>query len=158
MSNETLTHSADPIVVPLFGVSTLQGAMRSMHTDYGFYDYLYSLGISEGDLRGTVLDIGSGKDEHFSKVAAARGRRGVISLNPTLVTTVQRERVKSSLDAGIDWQRRSVAALAQNLPFRDESFDTIVSHYAVPLWIMGEETIVTVLKEVVRVLKPGLII
>lgn len=153
MSNESLTHPADPIVDQLFGVNALQDVMMSRYTDYSFNEYLQSLGISEDDLRGIVLDIGSGKNEQFSKTAAARGIR-VVSLNPRLVIDVQRERVKSPL-WGIEWQRRSVAALAQKLPFRDESFDTIVSHYSIPLWILGEENIVTALREVVRVLKRG---
>ncbi|OGK31336.1 hypothetical protein A3F29_02805 [Candidatus Roizmanbacteria bacterium RIFCSPHIGHO2_12_FULL_33_9] len=153
MLNESLTHSPDRDDVLSFGVSPLQDVMMSINNEYGFDEYLKDLGISEADLRGLVLDIGSGKTERFSKTAAKRGI-SVVSVNPRLVDEVQRERVKSSLD-GIDWQRRSVAALAQNLPFRDESFDTIVSHFAVPLWIMEEKDIATALREAVRVLKPG---
>jgi|SRR3990167_2040311 len=154
MLTESLTQPTGLLFNQLFGGGPLQDAMKlSIHSDYGFNAYLQSFRISEDDLSGTVLDIGSGKFELFSKGAAARGIK-VISLNPRLVDEMQREWVKRPVE-GIEWQERSVAALAQNLPFQDESFDTIVSHYSIPMWILEEEGVITALREIVRVLKPG---
>lgn len=48
----------------------------------------------------------------------------------------------------------SVAALSIALPFKEDSFDTVVSLFALPFWVLPEDRDKS-FREVVRVLKPG---
>jgi len=126
-------------------------------TNRNLADCLEYLGIREPDLVGKkVLDIGSGRFELFSRQAAKLGCE-VVSLNPRLA-----EKEYASLAQGLwspfepqlVWQGRSVAALAQNLPFADETFDLVCSVYGVPIFLEREEDGDTFL-QIYRVLKPG---
>lgn len=148
----------------------LEQALRSAATDRSLESYLEDLGLDLSDLKGKVLDLGSGRGENFSRQASIKGIE-VISVNPMLVTTRERNTRKDLIEnydvpnnivfpfenfKRIPDQKRSIAALAQDLPFQNESFNTIVSLYAVPLWLsQNSKSLMIVFKEIYRVLKPG---
>lgn len=141
-------------------------------TRRGLDDYLDLLEIGIDDLGEQILDLGAGMNELFSKEASQHGKT-VISINPKLYlnhfSKEARERYFEPLTIdsfkslkalkrtflGIPWQKKSVVALAQALPFDDEVFDTIVSVESVPLYLPDtDEDWEKTFREAVRVLKP----
>ncbi len=119
-------------------------------------DYKEFLGFSEQELENkSVLDLGSGSREKLTTDLKKAGIvANVISINPDY--TLQKYR--TIINNQKDWQHKSVAGLAQNLPFADGSFDFIlgvesITMYADPL---HEPKIAKAwAKEIIRVLKPG---
>ena len=118
-------------------------------TDRSFNEYLSHLGLESEDLSGKIiLDIGSGAKERFSKEAEKYGAK-VYSINPKLKSWMARKELQDS-----EWQKRSIAARAQQLPFKDNQFDIITSLYAFPVWFIKKD-MAGVLKEMIRVLRPS---
>lgn len=123
-------------------------------TRNSFGEYMDMLGIDIEQLGTDVLDLGAGMDEKFSKQATEYGLN-VFSVNPKLLLKKYRNEVKMPID-GIEWQRKSIAAMAQNLPFKDEVFDSIVAVESVPGYLDHTyEAYYDTFREMVRVLKPG---
>ena len=127
----------------------LAQALMSRLTSRDFLQYLDSFQISLEDLGSHILDLGAGKDEAFSKGAAVQEKK-VVSVNPRLLQEENRNFVKQDGN----WQERSIAGLAQNLPFKNAVFDSVVSLFAFPYWVHPTEWKKS-LKEILRVLKPG---
>ncbi|OGK31134.1 hypothetical protein A3F29_01970 [Candidatus Roizmanbacteria bacterium RIFCSPHIGHO2_12_FULL_33_9] len=120
-----------------------------------FAKYLKRLGLVKEDLGHTVLDIGSSVEEKFAIKASKNGIQ-VYSVNPQLIdddVRFERNKARKKLNRK-KLKPESVAALSIALPFKDESFDTVVSLYALPTWVPEEEWDKS-FREVVRVLKPG---
>lgn len=112
-------------------------------------DYINFFGISPEMLRGkTVLDVGAGKTEKFSREAAKYGAL-VYSISPAYSSAKARKTVSSQPD----WQKRSVAARAQQIPLKDQSFDLITALYSVSYYVEDEKEQLQCLKEMTRVLK-----
>ena len=105
-----------------------------------------------------VLDIGSSADERFSKQAAQKGIK-VISLNPELKESEILNLSKASIWDSLRWkkkQRKSAAGIAQELPFKDNSFDAEVSVFGIPAYLPPYESEYhTTFKEIIRTLKHG---
>ena len=155
------------LMLPLPVVSDaerLNIALASGSSNMGLETYLNTLGITEQDLKGLVLDLGSGNMERFSREASQIGKV-VVSLNPKLVGSNVVSEAKEGegfengwfsdyIESNVPWQRRSVAAIAQRLPFGNETFDTIVSTAAVPGYLARDDYHAAV-DEIVRILKPG---
>ncbi|OGC55657.1 hypothetical protein A2797_01155 [candidate division WWE3 bacterium RIFCSPHIGHO2_01_FULL_48_15] len=137
-------------------------------TDRSLSEYQELLDLPILELKDkTVLDIGSGKHETFAKEAAQKGAN-VISINPYLKFPGYREELLKGPDA---WERfvarfrakakepngnrSSIAALGQDLPFKDEVFDIVTSVFAVPHYLTDESDVVRSFDEIARVLKPG---
>jgi len=97
-------------------------------------DYKEFLGFDERHLAGkTVLDLGSGSQEKLTKDLKEAGvEANVISLNPDYSLKKYR-RVINNQD---DWQKKSVAAVAQALPFKDASFDVVLGLESVTMYVM----------------------
>lgn len=130
---------------------------KSVLSDYSFKGYCESLYLNPEDLNGkTILDLGSGEHENFSREAIKVGAT-VVSLNPQLL----RENIREKVVNFPDWEKKSVAGRAQQLPFKDGSFDLIVSYFAIPTWVpresheMFEKEMLQILTESLRVLEPG---
>lgn len=126
-------------------------------SDRGLKDYLRLLEVSPEYLRGKkILDVGSGKTERFSKEAKEWGA-DVYSVNPEHRGRSQREKVKKRFLFFRDprWQKKSVAAVAQELPFKDNSFDMVTSLSSVPFYIISEEGKRAAIREMTRVVKQG---
>lgn len=113
-----------------------------------FHSYVEKLRITPEDLKKNILDVGAG-GAGFAKWAKEQGIADKIySLEP-------REEVLTKRD-------KSIAALAENIPFRDESFDLVISVFAIPNIYLDEgsadeikEKVKNSFNEMVRVLKPG---
>ena len=136
----------------------LEKALFSASTDRPVAEYLNDLSLEYGDLKGTVLDLGSGIGELFSREASLVGIK-VVSVNPKLAVKAEREKRKDVIEnygkIRKHDQKRSIASLAQALPFPDNTFDTVVSLYAVPLWIdQNKKSFNQVFCEIHRILKP----
>ncbi len=118
-------------------------------SDRTFANYLKLLGITSSELGSRILDIGSGETQRFAREASLSGRE-VISLNPLLRDSKWRKLVQTDSSE----PPQSVAAVAQNLPFTNNSFDTVVSVFAIPMYL-EKRAYKQSLQEIYRVLKPG---
>lgn len=127
-------------------------------TDRDLMTYCKYFHLKPEDLEGKkILDIGSGKQERFSKEASLYNA-AVVSLNPALQEKGVREDVKADIlnkDTLLEWRKKSVGGIAQELPFKDKSFDILTSLYAVPYYIDSHKGKLGAIKEMVRVLKEG---
>lgn len=124
-------------------------------TDGGLNIYSMFLQFNPKRLNGKmILDIGPGKTEAFSRETAKYGAT-VYSISPAYTSKKARERVSSQPD----WQKRSVVARAQQIPFKDETFDLITALFSVSRYVESEDEELLIIKEMTRVLKPnGLIL
>lgn len=118
--------------------------------------YEETLGFNRKELQGlTVLDLGSGATEKFSRELKQAGIEvNVISLNPDYTQKHARDMAREKSD----WQGKSVAAIAQELPFKNQSFDRVLGMNSVTLYSnprQNSEATRRWLNEIVRVLKPG---
>lgn len=132
----------------------LSRATESASGTRSFKDYLDELGIEINDLKGRVLDIGSGSKEQFAQGAAEHGIE-IVSLNPKLASQKERKKRKNDIEDGKSDKviKTPIAAISQHLPFTNETFGTVVSLYAVPTWLEPEDYKVS-FGEIHRVLKP----
>lgn len=122
-------------------------------TDRSLLEYCARFGFEPEDLRDKIiLDVGSGRKETFSKQAAEYGAI-VYSISPSLKKWVARKFVKGLILPDKKWQRKSVAAKAQNIPFADESFDIVTALWSVPVYNVFSDMHQSI-KEMLRVLKP----
>ncbi|MBI2035793.1 MAG: class I SAM-dependent methyltransferase [Candidatus Liptonbacteria bacterium] len=127
-------------------------------TDRDLSTYLREFRLSVNDLPNKkILDIGSGKQERFSKEASEFGAE-VFSINPALQKKEARNDVKENITSNVsgkklEWQERSFAGRGQELPFQDDTFDVVTSLYAVPYFIDSEKGRAQALREIIRVLK-----
>jgi ubiquinone/menaquinone biosynthesis C-methylase UbiE len=107
-----------------------QGYGTSKDLDRSLEEYVELTGIPIGELRGeSVLDIGSGGKESFSKQAAEQDVK-ITSLNPALKDEAHRSLLKDPASDLNPWQKRSAAGLAQELPFADNTFKAEVGLYS----------------------------
>lgn len=135
-------------------------------TNRGFDETLTFIGIQSNNLEGKVLDIGSAEAERFARDAKKYGYDiETFSVNPKMSSKEERDTRKYLIDRRqqaemFDYNKtlptplEPIAALVQNLPFKDETFDTVISCFAMPLWIPPSDFEQS-FKEICRVLKPG---
>lgn len=121
---------------------------------HGLEEYETKLGFNRKELEGlTVLDLGSGATEKLSRELKESGvNSNIISLNPDYIYEDIRNTATQS-----GWQGKSVAALAQELPFKNESFDAIIGLNSVSIYanISHPEALQAWLSEIARVLRSG---
>lgn len=122
----------------------LRESRFSPQTDRGIEDYQVAFGIDVDTLRGKkILDLGSGKGA-FIKEAWARGIE-VVGVNPG----VYHKEILPNHP-----KEKTAAALAQSLPFKDQSFDVIFSVYGVPYYLEElKSEYVAMFREIARTLK-----
>lgn len=129
--------------------SETRHALSAPLTDRSLHEYEQEFGFKVAELGKKVLDLGSGTSERFAREARQYGVN-VTSVNPQLIDPdVRRQR---KILGGETTHVNSVAALAQNLPFPNETFDSVVSFYAVPMHLREAEYTPAIL-EIHRVLK-----
>jgi len=111
--------------------------------------YLEWLNLTPEDLKDKkILDVGSGVG-HFAAEAKNFGAKDVISLDPGFKLERNREKAKK-IGAGT-----AIAARADALPFRDESFDLILNNFSVPMWSESPSEMEETFREELRTLRPG---
>lgn len=129
-------------------------AMKTM----GFFErYKRFLGIpiSRKFLGETVLDLGAGYSGELPEHAARRGIK-VYSLSESFSDEHYRKLLKKHLSSKLNKKFPFTAGLAQELPFKSNSFDSVLSCWAIPMYLeTNKEEHEAAFKEIVRVLKPG---
>ncbi len=127
----------------------------SILTDRGLREYQMTLGFSVYDIQDKkILDVGSGAKELFSKQAAKYGAE-VYSLNPKLKKWYRRKGLAGWIAKDPKWQKRSVAARAQELPFAPESFDMATALWSISWYLNNHEERMEAVKQILGALKPG---
>lgn len=118
------------------------------------------LGINEGDLKNKkVLDLGSGN----ASVAQELSLKGIeVHSLDLLCKPIETPKhsvgpfvSKFGQDAYDKAKAKAVTGQAEYLPYRDESFDTVIALFSIPFYSPDEAHLEQVLKEIVRVLKNG---
>lgn len=129
----------------------------SMLTERAPESYFSHFDLEPEDLKDkSILDVGSGKHEWFADHMKEYGAE-VYSINPKLRYKWQRDHLnKNNRNHG-----KAIAARAQEIPFASESFDLVLSHWAIPAYIPNRDgEIITedgkiILQELCRVVKHG---
>lgn len=125
-------------------------------SDNGLFAYEQYLNFpTEKYFGGKVLDIGAGYGERFNIEAASEGVE-VISLNPELKREGAREMREEIMESKHADLAESIAGLAQELPFKNGTFDGVTSLCGVPRYL--ERSLAEyrqAFSEIMRVLKPG---
>ena len=93
-----------------------------------------------------VLDLGCGAGHVSFKVAPRAGQVVAYDLSPQMLEVVARTAAERGIENIVTRQ-----GAAERLPFRDESFDCVLSRYSAHHWRDFEAG----LREVARVLRPG---
>lgn len=105
--------------------------------------YLHRFGVEATDLSGKrILDIGGGVFRNFAKKVAESGGPIVTTLEPRAVYE----------ETQLDHNAPVVAGVADRLPFKNKSFDLVVSNLTVPMWLTSEQEFIDVFAEIDRVL------
>lgn len=132
-----------------------QDTITASQADGGLKEYEHELGFFREQLKGkTILDLGSGTTDKFARELNEAGIDAkVISLSPDLLTShsakAQRER------AAPNWRMSGVSTIAQQLPFKDASFDMIFGVYSVTYYAPEEHDVKAWVREIGRTLKSG---
>jgi ubiquinone/menaquinone biosynthesis C-methylase UbiE len=118
-----------------FNPTSLDLARGTATSDFSMEEYQYWLGLQLEDLKGKfVLDIGCG--------------------NSVLISELQKFGVQAfGIDVRVKNNALFACALAQQLPFRDQSFDLVVSTACLPIYFTSAMQ-KSVLREIRRVMKP----
>lgn len=119
-------------------------------SDRGFDEYSLSLGVDFRVFKGKrILDLGAGATAKFAREAYEHGIE-VHSVNPGWAS----EEYLPGSDRG-DIYDNAVAARAEQLPYKDASFDFVVSFWSVPFYLPGtEQAYRDTFSELRRVLAP----
>lgn len=137
-------------------IDRLRVAEGTNLTDHDLFFYQWYLKFSAEDYQGgKILDVGSGFDETFAREAKKKGVE-VISLNPALASKTDKERRGRSVKKKDSAEVKSVAGLAQELPFKDNSFEAVTSLFSVPRFLEDKTSeYEAAFSEMIRVVKPG---
>lgn len=109
-----------------------------------------------------VLDLGAGPGGKFAKELENAGIHAhVVSLSPDYIQREHRqpfqatlpEKLRSFLTQDQKQEKSAVAAVAERLPFQDESFDKTLALFSVSVW--SERNYKLWLPEIIRTLKSG---
>lgn len=85
-----------------------------------YQQYLHDLSLKRKDLLGKrILDIGSGNGSFTQVIKAKKIRSSIINLDP-------------EIDTVIPYRADFVRAIAQKLPFKDNTFDLVLAHASIP--------------------------
>ncbi len=121
------------------------------------YEEEMGIPITKEFLGENVLDLGSGFSADFPKEAAKKGIK-VYSLSESLSRKAVRDILKTSLKPSGKTLKDIpfTGGLAQELPFKSNVFDSVVSSYAIPMYLEAKkEEYELAFREIVRVLKAG---
>lgn len=115
-------------------LTPLTGPERALDDYANFLDVPHSTAALSERLGGLVLDVGSGF-EYFGRALSAQTSTRIVSLNPKLLEEPFRTNLADQWaedPAANAAARMSVAGLVQALPFKDNTFDSVVSLFSFP--------------------------
>jgi len=102
-----------------------------------------------------VLDLGAGFSGDIPKYAAERGIK-IYSLSESFSEDNIRSLLKERVGDKINKEFPFFAGLAQELPFKSNTFDSVLSVFSIPFYLDNKKReYKDTFKEIVRVLKPG---
>jgi len=139
-------------------------AVECINTGRSIKHYLENLNLSKNDLEKCdfILDIGSGIEQRFARDCKEMGIKAtVVSIDPGILFPEKNDlRYLTSKDeitrrrtARNKPEKETVSAIAQHLPFKENSFDMVLALYSVPLYISQESDVSLSFTEILRVLK-----
>lgn len=115
-------------------------------TNWSFEDYLSFFGLSKEEISyATILDIGGGVYRTFAAKSDTVSGLEVMTLEPRVAYEKTPYLAYAPVVAGV-WDK---------LPFKDNSFNYVVSARAIPMWAETKEELKMVFDEISRVLKPN---
>ena len=113
------------------------------------YEQVLEIPITKEFVGKTVLDLGSGETGQLAKAAAKR-EIDVYSLSGAWGSEKYRKILKEG------FSKNAVAGLAQELPFKSDTFDSVLSSWAIPMYLeKNKREYEASFREIARVLKPG---
>ncbi|MEN9921630.1 MAG: ubiE/COQ5 methyltransferase family [Candidatus Parcubacteria bacterium] len=107
-----------------------------------FNSYMKDLPLTPEDLRNPLLDVGTGKGDFIKYLREVLGNKSAIGV----------ERSASKIDENYEGL---IVADGMDLPFDDESFDTVTSHNYLPMFVSDPIKMQTAIEEQLRVVKEG---
>jgi ubiquinone/menaquinone biosynthesis C-methylase UbiE len=129
-------------------------AITESASDNGLETYRLSLGFKPQDLEGkTIVDMGVGQTNRFQRELAEAGVEAtVIGVSYDLAKDSHREWLdKHSPES----RGKNVAAIAEILPFGDDTIDEILALYSITHYSIDQEHVGPWMSEFSRVLKKG---
>ncbi len=129
----------------------------------GLDKYLLDLKLTKEELSGKrILDLGSGT-RRFAKEVEDNGIKAeVFSIDPIFEDPNQKVEKGADELAGQlaetdrpSITKKTVAALGENLPFKDNSFDLILAEYSLPAHATSEKQIDEFFQDAIRSLRVG---
>ena len=127
----------------LYELTTRMPCVRTAH--HHFVAGALAQGVEAGD----ALDLGTGPGYVARQVARSRPGLRMVGLDLSL-HMVERAR-QGAVQAGMDGRQLWPQADGHRLPFADDSFDLVISSYALHHWLDP----LRIMNEIARVLKPG---
>lgn len=115
---------------------------KTNQLEKNFKYYLKDFPLSSEDLQKPLLDVGAGKGEFIQYVREVLGNKEAFG--------VEKQELKiNHLKDGF------VVADGFLLPFKDGSFDTVIAHNYLPMFVEDEEKMQLSVREILRVVKQG---
>lgn len=125
-------------------------ALESTYSDASVGLILETADIGIDDIKGKVLDIGSGEYQRFARDLKHFYKKDVVSIDPKLIYPSTRYNTKIVEPS---FGPKSVAAIVQEMPIKSESIDTIFA--TASLQLLDPVDYPYALSEIYRVLSPG---
>lgn len=116
-------------------------------------EQLAYLGLRPEHLSGRVLELGSGKSEKLKETLGLSNDCEIISLSRNILEGT--DPYINTLRKKPTWDRKTIHGDVLSLPFKDETFNYVLSVDAIPLFLTSDEAIKIGFREIWRVLKPG---
>lgn len=110
-----------------------------------FDSYLEDLPLTNDDLKKPILDVGAGSGGFISYVREVLGNDSAYAVD----ITDKNNKDEAIISDGF------IIADGFNLPFRDETFDTVISNHYLTLFIKDIKKSIPAITELIRVAKPG---
>lgn len=141
-----------------YALEYAEDSITATHSDNGLKRYEDYLDLSRANLQGkTILDLGVGRTDRFARELKEAGiDANVIGLSPDFKDSYTRHALEHETQkTSPGWRRKAVAGIAQQLPFKDETFDLVVSLYALTYYSWFPEQVQAWVSEIGRVLRGG---
>jgi len=125
------------------------GRMMASGMNGGAHERLARWGMAHFEVRGDVLDIGCGGGGNISRMLPMDGVSSVKGLDYSEVSVAKSREVNSAAIA--EGRCEIIQGDVRDMPFGDDSFDTVTAFETVYFWPDIGETF----KQVFRVVRPG---